>query len=93
MINKLIASQFKKPSGILGIFTSNLMVKSNSVNYDILLNKLNPEPQDKILEIGFGPGIGINKIAEKCTSCIVHGVDFSRLMYNRASKFNRLPIG
>ena len=92
MIRKLIASQFKKPNGLFGIFTSNLMIKGNRSNYDTLIKDLNVKANDKILEIGYGPGIGINLIAEKCNSCIIHGIDFSKLMYRRATELNRKYI-
>jgi ubiquinone/menaquinone biosynthesis C-methylase UbiE len=88
MFRRIIASQFKRPTGLFGIFTSNLMIKGNRRNYDGLLKDLNIQPHDKILEIGYGPGIGINLIAEKCNSCIIHGIDFSKLMYKRATKLN-----
>ncbi|MEP6949235.1 MAG: hypothetical protein ABI863_08180 [Ginsengibacter sp.] len=57
MIKKIIVSQFKKPTGLFGIFTSNLMIKGNRGNYDSLIKDLNIKPNDKILEIGYGPGI------------------------------------
>jgi ubiquinone/menaquinone biosynthesis C-methylase UbiE len=92
MLRQLIAMQFKKPAGLFGIFTSNLMIKGNKNNYDVLITEMNIQPHDKILEIGYGPGIGINMIAEKYNSCIIHGIDFSKLMYKRASKLNKKYI-
>ena len=59
MFRKFIASQFKKPTGLFGIFTSNLMIKSNMSIYNKLIKKLDLQPHDK-LEIGYRPGIGIN---------------------------------
>jgi SAM-dependent methyltransferase len=74
------------------MLTSNLMIKGNRSNYEILLNDLDVRPYDKILEIGYGPGIGIKMIAEKCDSCVIHGIDFSKLMYKRASGLNNQYI-
>ena len=92
MLRKFIASQFKKPSGLLGIFTSNMMVKNNQKNYDKIIKDLDLQQHDKLLEIGYGPGIGIQMIAELCLDCTIHGIDFSKLMYKRASKYNRTYI-
>lgn len=92
MLREFIASQFKKPSGLFGILTSNLMVKSNQKNYNRLIKDLNLQPQDQVLEIGYGPGIGIFMITEQCPSCIIHGIDFSKLMYNKATKYNKQYI-
>jgi len=88
MLKEVIASQFKKPAGLFGIFTSNLMIKGNRDKYNTLIKDLNIKANDKILEIGYGPGIGINLIAGKCDSCVIHGIDFSKLMYRRATKLN-----
>lgn len=81
--------QFKKPSGIFGRFSSNIMIKGNKAKYERLLKDLNPQPGDKLLEIGYGPGEGLHIIAESCTSCTIHGIDFSKLMYTRATKYNK----
>jgi cyclopropane fatty-acyl-phospholipid synthase-like methyltransferase len=92
MFREFIASHFKKPTGLFGIFTSNLMVKNNQKNYDRLMMDLDLQSQDKLLEIGYGPGVGIRMIAERCSTCTIHGIDFSHLMYKRASKYNKRYI-
>lgn len=92
MLRAFIASQFKKPTGLFGIFSANRMVKINQGNYDRLISDLELQPQDKILEIGYGPGIGIRMIAEQCTTCTIHGIDFSGLMHKRASNYNKSHI-
>jgi cyclopropane fatty-acyl-phospholipid synthase-like methyltransferase len=92
MLKKFIASQFKKPTGLFGIFSSNIMIKGNKNKYDKLIKDLDIQAYDKLLEIGYGPGAGINIIAEKCDTCTIHGIDFSRLMYKRAGKYNRSYI-
>jgi cyclopropane fatty-acyl-phospholipid synthase-like methyltransferase len=89
MFKKFIATQFKKPSGLFGIFSSNVMIKGNKAKYEKLIKELDLQPQDKLLEIGYGPGVGINMIAKACISCTIHGIDFSNLMYKRASKYNK----
>ena len=92
MIKRLISSNFKKPAGLIGRLTSKLMVKGNKVNYAVLLKDLSIQPADKILEIGYGPGIGIAMIAEACNSCEIYGIDFSKLMYKKAQALNRKYI-
>jgi cyclopropane fatty-acyl-phospholipid synthase-like methyltransferase len=93
MLGKLIARQFKKPTGLFGIFSSNIMIKGNMIKYEKIIKNLGLHPNDKVLEIGYGPGIGINMIARKCDSCVIHGIDFSELMYKRASSYNKQYIG
>ena len=89
MLLEFIPAQFKRPSGLFGIFTSNQMIKYNQKNYETLVKDLALRPHDKLLEIGYGPGIGIRMIAESCSTCKVHGIDFSRLMYKRAGRYNK----
>jgi len=92
MLKRIISSQFKKPAGLMGVFVSNLMIRGNRHNYDVLLKDLNVQAGDKILEIGYGPGIGITLLAEKGKPGIVHGIDFSKLMYKRATERNKKNI-
>jgi len=89
MFEKIISAHFKRPSGLLGLFTANLMEKGNWRNYEVLLKELNPTAGDEILEIGYGPGIGISMLAKTCDFCIIHGIDFSKLMFKKAYKRNR----
>jgi cyclopropane fatty-acyl-phospholipid synthase-like methyltransferase len=92
MLRAFIASQFKKPTGLFGIFSSNRMIKNNQKNYDRLIKDLDLQPHNKLLEIGYGPGIGLHIIAEQCATCTIEGIDFSKLMYKRASKYNQQYI-
>lgn len=92
MLKTFIASQFKKPTGLFGIFSSNVMIKGNKNKYDKLIKDMDIQPHDKLLEIGYGPGIGIGTIADTCETCTIHGIDFSKLMYKKASKYNKSNI-
>ncbi len=92
MLRNFIAGQFKKPTGFFGIFSSNIMIKGNTSKYEQMIKNLDVQPHDQLLEIGYGPGIGIKMIAQTFTSCTIHGIDFSRLMYNRAKKYNKQYI-
>jgi ubiquinone/menaquinone biosynthesis C-methylase UbiE len=88
ILNK-IGMQFKKPTGFAGKIISNIMIKGNKHEYITLINDFNIQPNDKLLEIGYGPGIGIELISKKFQSCNIYGIDFSELMFNRASDRNK----
>src|SRR6185295_4606225 len=92
MFTLIISSQIKKPRGLIGILTSNIMIKGNRQHYELLIKDLNIQPDNTILEIGYGPGVGITLITEKHPPGMLHGVDFSRLMYKRASATNQQYI-
>lgn len=86
-----IAKQFRKPSGFWGKIVSGLMIKGNRPAYDVLLKDMEVQPGEKILEIGYGPGIGIHLLAT-AVNCQIYGVDFSELMHKKASKRNKKVI-
>jgi len=89
---KRIASEFRKPRGIMGSIIALIMEKSNSNAYKEAIKLLDIGEEENILEIGYGPGDGIWRIAEKYRNATVHGVDFSKLMYESAGKKNRKYI-
>jgi ubiquinone/menaquinone biosynthesis C-methylase UbiE len=92
MFKNFIARQFKKPSGWFGNFSSRIMIRGNRNKYETIIKDMDIQPNDKLLEIGYGPGIGIHMIADLCESCTIHGIDFSKLMYKKASNYNKSNI-
>jgi len=86
-----IGLQFKKPSGLLGRLVSFIMLKWNKTAYENAINELEIKTQDTIFEIGYGPGFGINLISRQLKPKMVYGIDFSELMFRRATKLN-LPF-
>ncbi|NOU19478.1 MAG: class I SAM-dependent methyltransferase [Bacteroidales bacterium] len=81
--------QLRKPSGFFGKIVSAMLIKWNRNRYEVLINDLKIQPNDKLFEIGYGPGLGINLISKEYESCQVYGIDFSELMYLRATKRNK----
>ena len=59
---KFIEKQFRKPSGLLGKYIVKKMKELNHPIYDKLIASLGIQNYDKIFEIGYGHGIGIDKI-------------------------------
>ena len=88
---RFIGNQFRKPTGFFGKIVSRVMVKGNSPVYDKIIPELEIKPHDRILEIGYGPGIGVDRIASAC-DCFVTGIDFSELMFSEAAARNRKHI-
>jgi SAM-dependent methyltransferase len=88
-ILKKVGAQFRKPTGFLGWLISCLMIKENRISYEYVIKELEIQPDNKILEIGYGPGIGIKLISARYKSCDIYGIDFSELMYIRASRRNK----
>ncbi len=92
MLNNLFAKQFKKPSGILGKYISKKLLKMNAATNDWVIENCMIKPSDLILELGYGPGYAVEKIAPMLDTGKIYGIDFSRLMYKHASRRNRKVI-
>jgi ubiquinone/menaquinone biosynthesis C-methylase UbiE len=91
-VYRKIGMQFKKPTGVLGKIISDLMIIGNRPAYESLIKDLRINSNDKILEIGYGPGIGIDLISKRFETCEIYGIDFSELMYRKATKRNKHVI-
>jgi len=60
MIGRFIASQFRKPSGLLGRLIGNGMARGNEAEARWTIDLLNIQADTRVLEIGFGPGVAIS---------------------------------
>ena len=92
MISRFIASQFRKPSGLLGYLMGSGMARRNEAGSRWTVDLLKIEPDMHILEIGFGPGVAIQYAAQQATRGHVSGIDFSETMVQSARKRNANAI-
>jgi SAM-dependent methyltransferase len=53
---------------------------------------LDVQPQDQVLEIGFGPGLAIRELARRATNGFVLGIDHSQVMVRQATVRNRAAV-
>lgn len=83
-----LAKQLRKPSGFAGKLVAKMMEFRNCSSYKEIIRQLSPRPGERILEIGYGPGNGIYQIANSVPGCMISGIDFSELMFQKASKRN-----
>ena len=88
-IKQTIIKQFGKPTGAFGRIIGWLMSFKNNVRVDWTLEKLQIKPSDILLEIGYGPGVTLNKIANSLTSGFIIGIDHSDIMLEQASRRNK----
>ena len=92
MIGRFVASQFRKPSGLLGRLIGNGMARGNELEARWTVDLLNIQPDMHILEIGFGPGVAIQYAAQQAIQGHVSGIDFSKTMVQLARKRNTTAI-
>jgi ubiquinone/menaquinone biosynthesis C-methylase UbiE len=83
-----LAEQLRKPQGVLGRLMGQAMRLGNRSANVWAVSLLEVRPADRILEIGFGPGQGIRRLARLVPRGQVCGVDFSEVMLRQAQRLN-----
>jgi ubiquinone/menaquinone biosynthesis C-methylase UbiE len=87
-LNKAIAKQLRKPSGILAGKVGNEMNITNSFLYDFTIEAMQLKNDESILEIGFGNGKFFDKIFSTANNLKISGLDFSPEMVKVAKGNN-----
>jgi ubiquinone/menaquinone biosynthesis C-methylase UbiE len=87
-LNKTIAKQLRKPSGILAGKVGNEMNITNSFLYDFTIEAMQLKNDESILEIGFGNGKFFDKIFSTANDLKISGLDFSAEMIKVAKVNN-----
>lgn len=82
-----LAQQFRQPTGFLGRLAG-FFFRINLEGIDWTIHQLEIQPADHVLEIGFGPGHGIQQAARLASQGKVVGIDFSDTMLRQASRRN-----
>ena len=91
--SRVLSSQARKPSGIIGRYLMTKIFNSGNADLNSFVKEiLDLQREDRVLEIGFGPGKLINEMAEITTDGVVEGIDFSQAMLKQASKVNKKHI-
>ena len=87
-----LAEQFRLPRGFFGQFVGNLMKRYNREAIIWTVSLLNLRQTDHVLEIGFGPGIGVREVWPKVKEGRVDGIDLSPKMVAMASRMNAAGV-
>lgn len=85
-------SQFAHPTGWLGNLVGTIMALKNRERNTWTISLLEIQPNDEILEIGFGPGWAIQQAAKLTPNGHIHGIDLSQTMLDQAKKRNTSAI-
>jgi SAM-dependent methyltransferase len=80
-------SQFGHPTGWLGSLLGVAMAIKSRERSLWVLSLLDLQPQDRVLEIGFGPGVDIQRASQ--IAAFVAGIDHSAVMVRQARRRNR----
>jgi len=86
-IVRSIVRQFGHPRGPAGYIVGWVLAtrSSNRERNKWVIALLGIEPHDRVLEIGFGPGLAIREASRLATEGVVCGVDHSALMVRQAA--------
>lgn len=93
MLSKFIADQLRSPSsGITSWVLSRLWNRRNSVLNDFAFDHLNLRVHDRVLDVGFGGGYLLARMAEIVTEGFLAGVDISQAMVDASKRRYRSLI-
>ena len=93
-IRRAVVSQFMRPHGIAGRIAGWEMAlrASNRKRNVWAVGLLEVAPDDRVLEVGFGPGVAIGELARRASRGLVVGVDHSDAMVALATSRNRRAV-
>jgi len=93
-IRERLMLQFGMPEGMLGRIAGFIMAhrSSNIERIEWAVAELDARAADCVLEIGFGPGIGIKMLSERIVEGKVYGIDHSPLMARKATSRNKKAV-
>src|SRR5215207_2474 len=89
-VTAAVRAQFGRPTGFWGCAAGLLMAhrSSNRRRNAWAVSLLDVRPEDRVLEIGFGPGLAIRELGRLAAEGYVCGIDHSELMLRRAKRLN-----
>ena len=89
-----VVSQFHRPRGWAGRLAGWEMARrpSNRQRNRWAVRLLDVQPDDRVLEIGFGPGLAIREAAARAVRGVVVGIDHSAVMQRQAARRNRTAV-
>jgi SAM-dependent methyltransferase len=79
-------SQFGLPSGPLGHVAGWIMARENVRLNELVVGQLGIGPDDRVLEVGCGPGVALAAAQRRAGRGFVAGVDPSAIMVKQASR-------
>jgi SAM-dependent methyltransferase len=93
-LREAIVRQFGRPTGLVGRLVGLVMAvrPSNRERNRRTVELLHIRPDDRVLEVGYGPGLAVQWVAERALRGKVVGIDHSALMDRKAARRNARAI-
>ncbi len=89
-MSRRLSRQAARPRGVAGHLLARLWISETAAVNDVAVDLLGPAPGQRILEIGFGPGRTLGRLA--AAGADVHGVEVSETMLAAATRRNAAAI-
>ena len=89
-----LVAQFRQPTGTLGRLAGFTMAHrpSNVRRNAFTIDLLEIEPDDDVLELGYGPGLAIELASRRIVGGRIIGIDHSAVMQRQATRRNAAAI-
>ena len=91
-LESFIDRQYRRPTGAIGQFIWHRMAQQHQPENAWTVSLLAIQPTDRVLEVGFGPGVAIELLAVQASHGWIAGVDFSSAMIAAACRRNARAI-
>ncbi len=88
----ILRRAFGRPQGVLGRLGGSIMARMNADFGAWVGDQLDIGSRDRVLEVGFGPGVVVERLARLASAGVVAGVDLSREMVEQARARNAIAI-
>src|SRR5690242_6833353 len=88
LLDRYVSAQYRRPSGIVGRYIGHKMVQQHAPENQWTIDLLQAQPNDYILEIGFGGCYSIQPLSRGVIHGKLAGVDFSTTMVAEARRRN-----
>jgi ubiquinone/menaquinone biosynthesis C-methylase UbiE len=90
--DRILLRMFGRPKGLLGRLGGVVLARFNRGFAEEIVALLKVRASERVLEVGFGPGVGIELLASAAANGKVAGVDPSKEMVEQASARNAAAI-
>ena len=91
--DRFLMRTFGRPEGLLGRLGGLILARANRKFAEEVVGFLDIEPGARFLEVGFGPGVGIELLARATPHGTVAGIDVSKEMLKQARARNAAALG
>ena len=93
-LKSYLIGQFKRPRGVVGRLAGWVMATrpSNRLRNAWTVALLDLRPEDRVLEVGYGPGLALEAASRRITKGRIVGLDHSATMREVAAVRNRTAI-